>query len=247
MNGSLVAVCGWSAAAIAALIAVLTRGAGRARMEAVVRACHELRGPITAARLGIQLAIGGGELTEAGLRAVDLELERAALALDDLSSARARPRAGEWLDVGQLMEDVAEGWRMRAAARGVDLRVQWSGGPAQMWADRARIAQALGNLVANGVEHGGKRVEVRGRLLDGGVRLEVIDDGRGLAAPVAVLARRARGGRGARGRGLAIALAIATSHGGRLSAAPSEQGARLVLELPAALATRPAVAPPGCG
>jgi signal transduction histidine kinase len=47
------------------------------------------------------------------------------------------------------------------------------------------------------------------------------------------LARRARGGRGARGRGLAIASVIAAEHGGRISAAPSERGARLALELPA--------------
>jgi signal transduction histidine kinase len=33
---------------------------------------------------------------------------------------------------------------------------------------------------------------------------------------------------------LAIALAVAEAHGGRLAAAPSERGARLVLELPAA-------------
>jgi signal transduction histidine kinase len=51
---------------------------------------------------------------------------------------------------------------------------------------------------------------------------------------VSELARRARGGKGKRGRGLAIAAAIARHHGGRLAAAPSECGARLVLELPAA-------------
>ncbi len=43
-------------------------------------------------------------------------------------------------------------------------------------------------------------------------------------------------GAGRRGRGLAIAAAVATLHGGRLSAAPAERGARLVLELPVASA-----------
>jgi signal transduction histidine kinase len=66
------------------------------------------------------------------------------------------------------------------------------------------------------------------------VRIEVIDGGPGLPATVAELARRPRGGRGSRGRGLAIAAAIARRHGGRLAAAPSERGARLVLDLPAA-------------
>jgi len=75
-----------------------------------------------------------------------------------------------------------------------------------------------------------------------GIRIEVSDWGPGLPAPVAQLARRAHGGRGSRGRGLAIAAAIAEDHGGRLAAAPSEHGARLVLELP--LVLTPACAVP---
>ena len=101
----------------------------------------------------------------------------------------------------------------------------WSG-------DRARLAQATGNLIANAIEHGGGAIELRGRAAGGSVRIDVIDDGAGLPAPVADLARRARGGRGARGRGLAIASSIARDHGGRLAGAPSQRGARLVLELP---------------
>jgi signal transduction histidine kinase len=50
---------------------------------------------------------------------------------------------------------------------------------------------------------------------------------------VAELARRPHRGHGLRGRGLAIATEIAARHGGRLTAAPSRRGARLVLELPA--------------
>jgi len=64
------------------------------------------------------------------------------------------------------------------------------------------------------------------------VRIEVIDEGPGLPAPVAQLTRRARGGRGRRGRGLAIAAEIAERHGGRLVAAPTARGARIGLELP---------------
>ena len=68
------------------------------------------------------------------------------------------------------------------------------------------------------------------------VRIEVLDEGPGLPEPVAALVRRPRAGRGARGRGLAIGEDIAARHGGRLAAAPTERGARLVLELPTALA-----------
>ena len=71
-------------------------------------------------------------------------------------------------------------------------------------------------------------------MLGGRVRLEVRDDGSGLPAPVADIAARPGGGRGRRGRGIAIAAGIAERHGGRLTAAPSAAGAALVLDLPLA-------------
>src|ERR1700730_12880311 len=77
---------GWAAAGLAALIAWRVLGW---RMEAVARACHELRGPLTAARLGLELGAREGSLTSARLAAIDLELARASLALDDLASPRA--------------------------------------------------------------------------------------------------------------------------------------------------------------
>jgi len=99
--------------------------------------------------------------------------------------------------------------------------------------DRLRLAQAVSNLVANALEHGPGRVELTARVIgQRHVRIEVIDDGPGLPASVAELTRRARGGRGQRGRGLAIAAGIAERHGGRLVAAPAPRGARIGLELP---------------
>jgi signal transduction histidine kinase len=111
--------------------------------------------------------------------------------------------------------------------------MRWSGRPATVLGDRLRLAQAVGNLIANAIEHGGEVVEVRGRGTNDTVRVEVVDRGPGLRAPVSELAARARP-RGPRGRGLAIASAIVRNHGGRLAAAPSDRGARLVITLPAA-------------
>jgi signal transduction histidine kinase len=206
-------------------------------MEAVARACHELRGPLTAARLGLEMSARTGELSKARLEAIDLELRQAALALDDLASARTAASArgpGEDVDIAELLASSVEAGRASAAARGVELQMQWSDLPVRVWGDRLRLAQATRNLIANAIEHGGGTVEVRGRRAGDAVRIEVIDRGPGLPAPVAELVRLARGGRGRRGRGLAITTAIAADHGGRLAAAPSDHGARLVLELPAA-------------
>jgi signal transduction histidine kinase len=230
-------VGGWLAASGAGVAAGIVRRTLIGRMETVARACHELRGPLTAARLGLQLGASSGELTPGRLRAIDLELGRAALALDDLDGARTREirprRAPELVAIDELISDSVEAWRAAALLRGVSLHGSWSGGSARVWGDRLRLAQATGNLIANAIEHGGGRVEVRGRASAGSARIEVTDTGPGLPAPVAALASRPSRGRGTRGRGLAIASAVAATHGGRLAGAPAQHGARLVLELPA--------------
>jgi signal transduction histidine kinase len=250
-------VAGWLAASLAATLALVARRLLTVRMEAVARASHELRGPLTAARLGLQLGIRSGRLPADRLRAIDLELGSAALALEDLDGAATRrrvahvgdPAAADEIDLHELVADSVEAWRALAEAYGVALRIRWSGGPGRVLGDRLRLAQAMGNLIANAIEHGGGDVELRGTHHRDAVRLEVIDGGASLPAPVDELARRAGRGRNraerdrrraGRGRGLAIAVAVAEAHGGRLAAAPSERGARVVLELPAARRDAPA-------
>jgi signal transduction histidine kinase len=233
-------VSGWLAASGAGVAAGAAWRVLAGRMESVARACHELRGPLTAARLGLQLGATTGELSPARLRAIDLELGRAALALEDLDTAGRRGgpawRALEPVDMRQLVSDSVEARVATAAAVGVEVRMSWSGDSPAVWGDRLRLAQAIGNLIANAIEHGGGVVSVQGRGEPGRVRIEVIDCGPGLPAPVSELVRRPHGGRGRRGRGLAIATAVIVSHGGRLAAAPSARGARLVVELPASRA-----------
>jgi signal transduction histidine kinase len=230
-----VALGGWAAAAIAFASAAWS-GQRRARLlEGVARASHELRGPLTAARLGFELGARGGELSPNCLRGLGLELERATLALADLSAATAGALTGlrlEELDLGAVAAECVAARRVAAEHGGAELRLEWPDAPTTVLGDRVRLAQMVGNLLANAIEHGGGLVEVCGRIEAGAVRLEVIDGGPGLPAPVAELAARARAGKGWRGRGLAIAASIARDHGGRLAAAPSDRGARVVLELP---------------
>ena len=224
---SAVALAGWMAAVCLGCGASVFRVRLARHAALVADAGHELRGPLCAARLGLH------GIDDAA--AIDLELRRAALALDDLVAAgrgdRARGRS-QLVDVGALLDDGADAWAPLAAAFGCLLSVEPLRGRALVRADPLRLAQACGNLVANALEHGGSPVRVRGRVVAGRVRIEVTDAGPGLPEPVSRLIARRRGA--PRGRGLTIAARIARDHGGRLSSAPSSRGACLVIELPSA-------------
>ena len=204
-------------------------------LSLIAQASHELRGPLQAALLGLH---GLGDPGDgARLAAIDLELRRAARAVEDLSAAASGRRAAESatdVELGELLEDAGAAWELLAAHRGVALAIESPPRPLVVRADRLRIAQALANLVANAVEHGGGEVRVGVREAAGNARIEVTDGGSGLPAPLAELVAAACGRRDRRGHGLALAAVIARRHGGRLVTAPSPRGARLVLELPLA-------------
>jgi signal transduction histidine kinase len=240
-------LAGWVLAigAITAAAVACHRMAGLS--DNVARTCHELRGPLTAARLGLGLAFRSGQLGDLRLRALELELGRAALAVEDLSRvstvAPTYPRLGrDEIDIAELLAESVEAWGAVASAHGAHLRLLASAGRPVVIGERLRLAQAIGNLVANAIEHGGGLIQISCRVDAGVVRIEVIDQGPGLPAPLTELVRgpRRRGAGSRRGHGLAVASAVVDAHGGRLAVVPSDRGAILVITLPSAVIGPPA-------
>ena len=150
-------------------------------------ASHELRTPLTVLRTGIQVALrrerDARELREA-LESAGREAGRVSrLAEDLLVLARADPGRlpirGEPLDVGS--------WSEAAAARAAPPRARPGGRSGPRWGregaialtDADRAGQALDNLVANALAHGGGEVRVVGREVDERVELHVTDEGEG--------------------------------------------------------------------
>ncbi len=227
---------GWLVAAIGTTIAFALLWELRRRKELVARACHELRGPLTAARLSLASMERRREAPPERIAGLELELRRAGLALDDFAAARSgkrTPDRDEPIEVAELLEEQLASWRVVASVFDSHLMLKHLAEGATVRGDRLRLAQAVSNLIANALEHAPGRVELTARCIDQrAVRIEVVDEGAGLPAPLADLTRCARAGRGRRGRGLAIAAEIAERHDGRLVDDSGQRGTRIGIELP---------------
>lgn len=229
-----VALLGWLlAVALGGLAAVLRR-----RLELVARADHELRGPLTAiGLLAAPIGRGDGEL-ELGA-AIEAQLERARAGLADLHAARSGRRGPirrERLSLERELRAAAAGWEPLARGSGRSLKLDWRAGEARVTADRGRLGQALGNLISNAFEHGGGRVEVRGRRVGDVVRVEVADGRRGGSATASPTSRRqvpVRRLSRQHGRGLTIAARAARDVGGALELSHNGRGTLAAIELPA--------------
>jgi signal transduction histidine kinase len=211
--------------AIAPPAAVRAIRTTRALRERAARVAHEVRGPLTAAHLALHGAARRGEIAPVAVAALELELRRAALALEDPLVADPRD-----VDLHELLSCQVRTWRDVAAAHGATLTLQPGIGTAVVHADALRVAQATSNVLANAIEHGGGTIAVRTTLVGDRVRVEVSDGGPGLPASVAELTRRPRAGHGTRGRGLAIASTVLAHCGGHVAGLPS--GAGVTIELP---------------
>jgi signal transduction histidine kinase len=229
-------VAGWPVVlSMAAAVAAQSLRAGR-RRSALNEALHELRRPLQAVALAAGPQLGGRdgagepiELAAAALERLDREINGGSLVpalgtVDVDGAALARSAVARW----QARVQVAEG----------SLELRWSAGEARISGDHSALAQALDNLIVNAIEHGGPTIVVAGRLLEGRLRIAVVDSGRATRprsrrnSPAQVIARLS--GRHHRGHGLGVVRRVAADHDGRFSLRHSERGSLAVLELPLA-------------
>ena len=116
-------------------------------------------------------------------------------------------------------------------------------------ADPERIAQVLGNLLANAARHSPPSSPIRVEAEPEGsyIALSVSDEGRGIAPErLPHLFRKRAGPAGGTGLGLAISKGLVEAHGGRIRAESggTGQGARFTFTIPAA-GDAPEAASPG--
>jgi signal transduction histidine kinase len=213
----------------------------RQRRELVANVSHELRTPVSALQAVLENLVDGvGTPTPETLRAA-LEqtgrLSRLVSDLLDLSRVDAGITALQREDVGlgPFLDEAVEEARLSghpvdyAVAVDADLRVS---------ADRARLHQLVANLLDNAGRHSppGGTVTASATAVDGGIAIEVSDEGPGIdpADRAHVFERFTTGGihDGSTGLGLAIARWVTTLHGGSIEVADSPVGCRIRAHIP---------------
>jgi two-component system, OmpR family, sensor kinase len=210
-------------------------------------AAHELRSPLGILKGELDLSLSRARSPQemhATIRAASEETNRLArLAQDLLVLTRARggqiPLHREEVDLREVITEACRDHSERARSVGVELMVRAPDGLVRV--DRARLRQAIENLVDNSLRHvpRGGRIEISADVDGTRVSVSVRDSGPGF--PPAFLARAfepfARGEGDAidpngAGLGLAIVRAVAEAHGGSAVAEnPAEGGAVVTLQL----------------
>jgi signal transduction histidine kinase len=224
----------------------------RMRRRALARQLHELRGALTAARLAVDLMpLLGLEEPSVCIAASD-ELERSYHSLGQFEillhePVVPRPRqSARWIartarkrylrgsiDAHDELARLAVVWGEAARRLGREVVFTWRGPRSGILVSgqRREFAEVIANLLSNAIRHGKGEIQLSAEVAAGKLRVEVRDQGPGLARPIAALTRSRR--LGPHGHGLANAVRSAQRLGGSLTSAPSVRGALMIFAVPA--------------
>jgi two-component system OmpR family sensor kinase len=194
---------------------------------------HEVRSPVAALAAIAETAAETqtGDSTHADLIRLAVAACRAVerVVLDvAVASVQLEP-----LDLGALADDAVASHVLR----GSDVTFEREAGVLGVDGDAVRLRQALDNLIANALAHGGADARVRVTRGDGMVRLSVSDDGPGIPSgeETRIFEPGVRLGHEPQGSGIGLALtrAIVEAHGGTISVEPpSGAGATFTIAVP---------------
>ena len=205
------------------------------RRDFVANLSHDIRTPLAAIRGAVETILSGAvkDLNQAErfLKMIDRQVNRIQVLSEDLLSLARLERGLEGanfkqVEVGSLLETGLSASRSLAEGKGVSLEAETPAKGVQVFADRARLEEALANLIDNAVKYteAGGRVRVVTKAENGEVRFVVSDTGPGI--PPEHLSRiferfyrvdKARSReKGGTGLGLAIVKHAAQLHGGRV-------------------------------
>jgi signal transduction histidine kinase len=216
----------------------------RQRRDLMADVAHELRTPLTVIQGKLEGLLDhvyprdDGHLTELVEDAHVLSRLIEDLRTLALSDSGALELQSEMTDLPALVRDAVRTFAADAARRTVAVVVDSSADLPPISVDPVRIREVLTNLLSNALGHTppGGSVTVRVAAAKGGIRLEIADTGRGMAADEIERAferfHKGPESRGA-GLGLSIARSLIVAHGGEIhaSSAPG-RGTTMTVMLP---------------
>jgi signal transduction histidine kinase len=219
----------------------------------IADAAHELRSPLTALRLQLQLLDRAPDdaARQAARETLGAAVERAIHLVEQLLTlARSDPgaTAGDFepLDLAAVAAQALTDTHALAVARHIDLSLEHEG-QVPATGDREALRTLARNLIDNAVRYTppGGSVQVRCRSVAAAAVLEVIDTGPGIAAADRTRVfdrfyRRASANETGTGLGLAIVKAIAARHGAQVVLADAASGGlRVTVSLPSPTVSLP--------
>jgi signal transduction histidine kinase len=226
------------------------------RLEALVHghramvadASHQLRTPLTALRLRLDLlAVDSSPATAAELAGAQEEIARLSRLVDGLlATARAESVTEqlEQTDVVEVVRERVDAWQPVGDGHGVKLIDEPVPSPSPLVALGAgHLEQILDNLIDNAIEaigDTGGTVHIAVARAESGVTLTVADDGPGMTAQERSRAflRFTTGSQNGTGLGLAIVHRLVTANGGTIKLADTPGGGLTVeVEFPGAPST----------
>lgn len=208
-----------------------------ARQRFIADAAHQLRTPLAAIRLQLDLARRekDADRHEAALADASAVLSRTShlihrlLTLSRVDQAAEDPAPHGSVDLDRLAREEVEAWIDRALAKGIDLGYENPGGPVVVSGREDLLREALSNLIDNAIEYAGAGGPITVGVTSRPARLFVEDGGPGIPEGERERVRhrfyRIPGtpGEGC-GLGLAIVDEIARIHGARFRIESREGG-----------------------
>jgi two-component system OmpR family sensor kinase/two-component system sensor histidine kinase QseC len=220
--------------ALNALLQRLSRSLD-AQRAFVADAAHELRSPLTALKLQLQLLRRAGDRPsrEAAVETLAEGIERASRLVEQLLTlARSEPGAtsAETLDLSELVREALADVVPLAMARGTQLELH-ADQAVPVHGERSALGALVRNLADNAVRYSprGARVELRVERAEGTALLQVDDSGPGIPPDERERVfdrfyRRSATPEQGSGLGLAIVRSIADRHGAALALHDSPLG-----------------------
>lgn len=226
--------------------------ANRMKDEFMATLAHELRNPLTPIRNGLEILALQGLANPTQQHACDVmnrqvtHLARLVNDLIDVSRITRRKLVlkKEVVTAQSIVQGVVDTLQPQIEAARHHLQIDAESQPIWLYADSMRIAQAVGNLLANSVRYtpGGGHISINVAANAGLAEIKVSDNGIGISPQMLphvfdmFTQDTERHSEAGLGIGLALAKALVEMHGGGISAqsAGIGRGATFCVSLPAA-------------